>query len=682
MNRFNPHLPRLPRLPLAAFRRRALLRAVFLALLAGSAFLVLQLLTDERQRLQRAYEAGFRGQLDVLAERLRHPSGQLALRNADRPADTAQGSVPLRLPFGAIDFDDPAKAERAVEMSGCAQRHADGSEACIAVGQRASAGAFVYAVVRLQAGPLLGRTPGQTALDEVHRAQVLLTHAGQRQRWLAPLELLSERRGQLAGFATDADALDPRARPDRDFRGWLWQEPACVQDGDDPTTCARRTLLTLRVPVAAWREAARAGAAWPPADLPQLRVAVQLLGPDPQRGLLFDSLRPGASPAPGVQDLAASLQAGELLTVFAAQGEAPIARVQGPAPAGQAAYPWLTRLIRRLPAARLEGPLQAEATLPSGHRLRLEGDLKSVDRTLSATATRYAGYFGGLAGAIALAWLIVEIGLLRRMAQLTRRANALTLQLQRAPDQLPPLDVDDLKGRDELGILAGTLSELLGRAREHLRGEQLRAHQEREQWQAVGHEIMSPLQSLLALHGAEDDASRRYLLRMQAALNLLYGQASVGEALTQAQVQRERLDLADFLRQVAANAPYAGIEQVVAEGCEAPCEVLADALKLEDALTHLLTNAQRYRVAGTPIVLRLSTTEDSALVEVHNQGPTIDPARLATLFELGAGDAEGPTHRGQGLFIARGYLAKMGGAIAVRNADGGVIFTLSLPRAT
>jgi two-component system OmpR family sensor kinase len=680
VNRFNPHLPRLPRLPLAAFRRRALLRAVFLLLLLGSALLVLQLLTDERQRLQRAYEAGFRGQLDVLAERLRHPSGQLALRNADRPADTAQGSVPLRLPFGAIDFDDPAKAERAVEMSGCAQRHADGSEACIAVGQRASAGAFVYAVVRLQAGPLLGRAPGQTALDEVHRAQVLLTHAGQRQRWLAPLELLSERRGQLAGFATDADALDPRARPDRDFRGWLWQEPACVQDGDDPATCARRTLLTLRVPVAAWREAARTGAAWPPADLAALRVAVQLLGPDPQTGLLFDSLRASASPAPSVGDLAANLQAGELLTVFAAQGDAPIARVQGPVATGQAAYPWLTRLIRRLPAARLEGPLQAEATLASGHRLRLDGDLRSVDRTLSATATRYASYFGGLAGAIALAWLIVEIGLLRRMAQLTRRANALTLQLQRTPDQLPPLDVDDLKGRDELGILAGTLSELLARAREHLRGEQLRAHQEREQWQSVGHEIMSPLQSLLALHGAEDDASRRYLLRMQAALNLLYGQASVGEAMTQAQVQRERLDLADFLRQVAANAPYAGIEGVVAEGCDAPCEVYADALKLEDALTHLLTNAQRYRLPGTPIVLHLLAGAETAQVEVHNQGPTIDPARLDTLFELGAGDAEGPTHRGQGLFIARGYLAKMGGTIEVRNAADGVVFTLRLPR--
>ena len=53
---------------------------------------------------------------------------------------------------------------------------------------------------------------------------------------------------------------------------------------------------------------------------------------------------------------------------------------------------------------------------------------------------------------------------------------------------------------------------------------------------------------------------------------------------------------------------------------------------------------------------------------------------MDTLFELGAGDAEGPTHRGQGLFIARGYLAKMGGTIEVRNAADGVVFTLRLPR--
>ena len=44
---------KLPRLPAAAFLRRTLLRLVFVGLLAGSALLVLQLLTEERQRLQR-----------------------------------------------------------------------------------------------------------------------------------------------------------------------------------------------------------------------------------------------------------------------------------------------------------------------------------------------------------------------------------------------------------------------------------------------------------------------------------------------------------------------------------------------------------------------------------------------------------------------------------------------------
>jgi signal transduction histidine kinase len=169
---------------------------------------------------------------------------------------------------------------------------------------------------------------------------------------------------------------------------------------------------------------------------------------------------------------------------------------------------------------------------------------------------------------------------------------------------------------------------------------------------------------------------------MQAALQLLYGQASVGEALAHASAQRERLDLAGFLTEVAANAPYAGIEHVVALGCDAACEVYADALKLEDALTHLLNNAARYRVPGTPIRLSLTAEGEQAVVSVHNQGPQIAPERLPTLFELGTGDAEGGSHRGQGLAVARAYLAKMGGAIAVRNVGDGVCFELRLQRAT
>jgi len=191
---------------------------------------------------------------------------------------------------------------------------------------------------------------------------------------------------------------------------------------------------------------------------------------------------------------------------------------------------------------------------------------------------------------------------------------------------------------------------------------------------------MSSLQSLLALHADGADTSRRYLERMQAALHLLYGQASVGEAVAQASAERKRFDLAAFLREVAANAPHAGIDHVVAKGCDEACEVVADPLKLEDALTHLLTNAQRYRKPGTPILMTLRRRADQVEVDIFNEGPTIPAERIATLFELGTSDRSQPGQRGQGLFVARGYLAKMGGAISVRNEATGVCFTLTLPR--
>ena len=203
----------------------------------------------------------------------------------------------------------------------------------------------------------------------------------------------------------------------------------------------------------------------------------------PAGAVVVDTSAAGA-PRPALAALADNLKPGEVLSVL--RSDRTLATVTGDAAVEdtQAPLPWLQSLVRRLPAARLEGPLQALATLPGGLRLQLQGDLARVDRQLAATASRYSIYFAALAGAIGLAWLLVEVGLLRRMALLTRRANALSVELQRAPDQLPALDVADLRGRDELGILAGTLADLLARAREHLRREQLRAHQEREQWQA------------------------------------------------------------------------------------------------------------------------------------------------------------------------------------------------------
>jgi signal transduction histidine kinase len=251
------------------------------------------------------------------------------------------------------------------------------------------------------------------------------------------------------------------------------------------------------------------------------------------------------------------------------------------------------------------------------------------------------------------------------------------------------LDVADLRSRDELGVLASCLAELLQRVDESMQRERLRAEREKDQWMAVGHEIMSPLQSLIALHGAPDDASRRYILRMQQAIRVLYGSASPSEAFRSTTLQLATLELDAFLAEVAANAPHAGIADVRYDGPGETVVVRADEYPLEDVITHVLQNAQRHRRAGTPITLRLRADDARATVELHDEGDAIPDELMARIFEYGvsgmqdddASDAAAP-QRGQGLFVAKTYMAKMGGTVSAENVPGGVRVVLRLPRVT
>ena len=113
--------------------------------------------------------------------------------------------------------------------------------------------------------------------------------------------------------------------------------------------------------------------------------------------------------------------------------------------------------------------------------------------------------------------------------------------------------------------------------------------------------------------------------------------------------------------------------------------VHADEYSLEDVVTHVLRNAERYREAGTPITpitLSLLPDDGNAVLSIHNRGPAIPEDQLERIFEYGVSDT--PTsngeRRGQGLFVARSYLAKMDGVIKAVNVNGGVRFEISLPR--
>ncbi len=698
-----PSLPALtlPRLPLAAFRRRIVFHGVFLLLALAVVGLALTLLAEEKQRARARYEAGFRQTLSTLAAQLRHPTGQLALINADAVAPSAAGLSPVVLPFSALDYSDPFKARQAVEMSGCAVHWpGDGGQLCVGVGNSAYAGGVVYLVADLVLPPAVAREKGTLELDPVSHAVIRAETSAGTERWVAPFEAPGDApadlgdgglRGRITGFAGEGPLLVKGSLPVRDFRGWLWQEAGCAVPGQALPDCARRSLLSLRVPVEAWRQAlfAKGPRTWPPADLAQTRLHLQWVAPGGR--VLFDSARPGAVQPFSLQQLAGTLSEGEVLRIERLGGSTPrlVTQLRGQAQGEGVAAPWLTRLILRLPSSDIRTQVQASETVSTSsgrYQLSLSGELASVDRSLSATATRVSGFVGAMLAAIFLAWLVIELGLIRPVALLTKRAAALNYNMQdpQVERRLGELEVRDMAGRDEMGILASTLAALLQRVKEGVRREHLRNEQERDMWQAVGHEIMSPLQSLMVLHGDAADPSHRYVQRMQQAVRVLYGSASPSEAISAATVDVTALDLDHFLRHVAENAPYAGIADVAYTPAGAPVWVQADEHSLEDVVTHVLRNADRYRPAGTPVQLDLGTQDALVALHIRNQGPSITPGQLETIFEYGVSDgrADGQGEgRGQGLFVARTYMAKMGGTITAANTADGVSLTLRLPRA-
>ncbi len=689
------------------FRLRVFFRGAFLLLALATIGLALAVMQDEKERSYRNYQDGFKKNQAQIAAKLRHPTGQLVLLNPNAYTQAVTPLRPVVLPFSALDFDDKSKAQQAVEMAGCLVQYPDAASMCVAIGNNPFAGGFIYAVGSFNSGVLVPHISGELDLSLSHRARITVDMRGQSFKWIAPFQTAEESanianlgnvRGRLVGFAGDAP-ITPATRPIRDFRGWLWQDGRCVDaaatvlDTASAVQCTKRAFVSVRLPIELFREAlfqkGPAGVVWPPADLDQIKVRVELLPPG-DAAPLFDSNASGATAPFSWSELTPLLLPGEKLRVRkvnATNANADIITLSG-AETTEQSSPLIGRLIRRLEVEGYDAPIRNTEVIstPLGrYELTLSGDIRTVNKALTAVATRVSWFVGGMLLAIFVTWLAIELRIIRRITELTRRAATVSKGVK-STDNLSAVDLSDLRGSDELGVLAGGLQDLLQRVNEDVRREQIRIAQEKDTWHAVGHEIMSPLQSLMVLHGNADDPAHRYISRMQQAVRVLYGSASPSEAFESTALNVQTLDVNEFLSHIASNSAAAGIPDVIFAPAAQPVMVRADEYSLEDAVSHILRNAQRYRAEGTPIPITLTVntsegTAPEAIVSISNQGPHIERDMLGKIFEYGVSDqADSAAHgqRGQGLFVAKTYMAKMGGTITAHNTEGGVCFELSL----
>lgn len=251
--------------------------------------------------------------------------------------------------------------------------------------------------------------------------------------------------------------------------------------------------------------------------------------------------------------------------------------------------------------------------------------------------------------------------------------------------------------------LYGELSEALERERQaRIAAEAARATAERatatkdEFLALVAHELRQPLHaSIAALRIMEARPSResgeharavveRQILQMNRLVEDLVDAARIVRG--HVQLDLSPIDLiaavevtADSLRPLIAERRHEFVVSVP----EHPVIVLADASRLQQVFTNLLTNAAKYTDPGGRIAFTLTSGNGSAAVTVTDDGRGIDSAVLPSIFDLftrGVRDVRG---FGVGLAVTRRLVELHGGAIEARSAGAGhgSEFIVSLPLA-
>lgn len=216
---------------------------------------------------------------------------------------------------------------------------------------------------------------------------------------------------------------------------------------------------------------------------------------------------------------------------------------------------------------------------------------------------------------------------------------------------------------------------------------------------AVSHDLANPLGVLKALlqleRGAlrargEDGATRRIdamaraVDRMSRLVSDLLDRSSLRRGQFTVEVRREvpSLLIAELMEGFLVVARNRGIT-LEFSGLDALPAVLADAIRLAQALSNLVGNALKFTPAGGRIRVSAEVRPSAVALSVSDTGSGIPPEHLPHIFDRYWRGSSGPSPgQGLGLFISKGIVEAQGGELTVENQEGsGARFTLTIPRA-
>lgn len=217
----------------------------------------------------------------------------------------------------------------------------------------------------------------------------------------------------------------------------------------------------------------------------------------------------------------------------------------------------------------------------------------------------------------------------------------------------------------------------------------------------MSHELKHPLNLIhinaeLLLRFHESKASPAITKATSAILNAAVSQAKIiDDLLDFSRINTGKLALSltevDLCQQVKALVPVfeadpaaAGLK-ILCEEIDLPVLVMADAVRINQVITNLISNAVKFSRPAGEIVIRISKEGGQARLDVIDNGQGIAPESLHTIFDMFKQSQFSTTRSsiglGIGLALVRQIVELQGGSVEV-HSDGlrtGAQFTVRLP---
>jgi signal transduction histidine kinase len=216
----------------------------------------------------------------------------------------------------------------------------------------------------------------------------------------------------------------------------------------------------------------------------------------------------------------------------------------------------------------------------------------------------------------------------------------------------------------------------------------------------LGHDLRNPLASIsfsaAALLQRRDtsEAHARYLRRIASSADRMATMISDLLDLTRARlggglpINPEAADMHAICQQAIDELEGVRPSSAIALDAQGNGEGAWDRGRVAQVLSNLISNALEYSTPQTPVRVAVRDHGDTVVIDVNNQGPTIEPEVMATIFDpfrQGSQSERASARRGLGLglFIARQIVEAHGGSLAVSSTpEEGTTFTVRLPRSS